>query len=309
MSNTLSVVIPVYKSEKHIIELNERLIIVLEKISEAYEIIYVNDDSPDGSWELIEQISNKNKKVKGLSFSRNFGQHYAITAGLEYAQYDNIVVMDCDLQDPPEEIFKLIKYRLDGYDIVLARREDRGDGSLKKLSSRIYYKILGYLTGTSQNKDVGNFGVYSRQVIQEILKMGDYYRYLPTMTQWVGFKKIEVQVEHNYRKHDKTSYTFSKLFKLGVDNIISFSDKPMILSIRLGIFVIIFAFVMGFYVLYKYYSGQITELGYSSLILSIWFLSGILILIIGVIGLYIAKSFETVKRRPKYIIRNTLNVD
>ena len=307
--NSISIVIPIYKNELHISELISRIKASIESITKIYEIILVIDGSPDESLSLIKKIAEKENRIKVINFSRNFGQHYAITAGLEFAKFQSIIIMDGDLQDQPEAIIDLYAKKLEGFDIVLAKRVARKDKFIKRITSKIFYIVLGYLTNTKQNAEVGNFGVYDRKVVLAILSMRDYFRYLPTQTQWVGFNRTEIEVHHEYRLKDASSYSYKKLFNLAFDTIISYSDKPLRLTIKLGLTIFISSFIFAIYILHQYFKGYITELGYASLILSIWVLGGLIIFTLGVIGVYVSKMFETVKDRPKYIINDTMNFD
>lgn len=305
----ISVVSPVYKGEKLVSKLVEQIIYSVSKITENYEIILIEDGSPDKSWDAIVKECKLNTKVKGIKLSRNFGQHYAITSGLKNAKGEWIVVMDCDLQDNPSEIPRLYEKTKEGNQIVLAQRKQRSDKFLKRLSSKVFYKLFSYLTDTKQDASVANFGVYNRNVINSILDMGDYYRYFPTLVQWVGYSKSYVPVHHQERDSGVSSYSISKLIKLAFDNIIAFSDKPLRLTIRIGLLVLFTAVAFGIYNIYKYFVGEITELGYASIILSIWFLAGIIILLLGIIGLYLGKTFETLKQRPAFIEEKKINLN
>jgi len=298
----ISSVIPVYKAEPIIDELVERLILSMESITSDFEIILVDDCGPDNSWQKIEENCRKDSRVRGIKLSRNFGQHYAISAGLDNALGDWIVVMDCDLQDQPEEIIKLYSKIQEGYDIVLAERFERKDSFLKRLGSSIFYKFLSYLTGNKQDASVANFGMYSKKVITAICSMKETIRYFPTMVNWVGFKKTTVAVNHAERKIGSSSYNLKKLLNLGVDIILAYSDKPLRLTIKLGLLVSSLSFITGLFYIVKWLSGGIKVLGYTSLILAICFFSGCIIAILGIVGLYIGKIFEGVKNRPHYII-------
>lgn len=304
----ISIVIPVYLGEKFLEELVERLEKTLEKIDKSYEILMVNDASPDKSEAIIQRLCKAKKQVKGIIFSRNFGQHYAIHAGLEHSRGHWVVVMDCDLQDKPEEIEHLFKKAAEGFDIVLAQRFERKDLAFKRLSSKIFYKIFGYLTDTEQDSSIANFGIYHRKVIDAILSMKDHIRYFPAMVQWVGFSKTKIQVQHQQRV-GKSSYTLSKLLNLAFDNIIAFSDKPLRIVTKFGIMVSAIAGLMGCYYLYLYLMGEIVVLGFVSLIISIWLLSGIIIFTLGVLGIYLGKTFERVKNRPLYLIQTKINLE
>jgi polyisoprenyl-phosphate glycosyltransferase len=305
----IAVVVPVYGCKTQLAELYIRLKAVLGNISEDFEIILVNDNCPYMSWETIIELCKKDIRVKGINLSRNFGQHYAITAGLEHSKSEWVVVMDCDLQDQPEEIVSLYNKALEGFDIVLARRNQRKDGFLKKITSKLFYKTLSYLTSTEQDSAIGNFGIYHRKVIDAVCSMGDSMKYFPTMVRWVGFKHTAIDIEHEARLSGKSAYSFMKLLRLSLDVILSFSDKPLRLIVKLGMFISGISIVSAVYFLIKYILGYIHVLGWTSLIISIWFLSGIIIFLIGMLGLYISKTFENSKNRPKYIVKDYINFD
>lgn len=298
----LSIVSPVYRAEQILDELVDRIEKAVLEITDDYEIILVEDAGPDNSWAKIEEIAAKRPCVKGIKLSRNFGQHYAISAGIDYCNGDWVVVMDCDLQDQPEEIHKMILEANKGYDIVYGRRYQRKDTFLKKTSSRIFHKVLSYLTGLDFDPTVANFGVYSKKVIANLKHIQDKIRFFPTMIKWVGFKSSSVNIEHASRAEGKTTYSFKKLTKLALDIILANSDKPMRLTVRLGFYVASFAILFGIYVFLRAIFFGFAVTGYASIIFSIWFLSGLILATLGIVGLYIGKIFEGVKNRPVYII-------
>jgi len=304
----ISVVIPVYKCEKCLVELCKRLKQALGKLNKEFEIIFINDASPDNAWQVITELGEKDKRVTGICLSRNFGQHYAIAAGLERVSGEWIVVMDCDLQDQPEEIINLHQKAMEGYDIVLAQRINRKDIWFKKIISKIFYKVLGYLTKTKQDSKVANFGVFNKKVIQVILNMKDSIRYFPTMVRWVGFKTIQISVSHAPRENGSSSYTIRMMLKLGINTVLSFSEKPLVLVAIFGLIISAFSFIIGIVYIIKYFLGDIEVLGFATIIISISFLSGMIILVLGIIGLYIGKIFENVKNRPTYIISESINL-
>lgn len=303
----ISIISPVYKGENLVRELVSRCKAAVQSITPDFEIILVEDGSPDNSWAEIAAVCESEPSVKGVKLSRNFGQHYAITAGLKLASGDWIVVMDCDLQDQPEEIIRLYQKAQQGFDIVFAQRKNRMDGFLKKLSSKLFYWVLGYLTETKQDSTIANFGIYSRQVIQSVLSMNDYIRYFPTMVQWVGFSKAKVDVSHSARKEGKSSYTWGALIRLATRNIIGFSDKPLRLTVTFGMWMSLLSLLTGAAYLFFYLTGHITVIGYTSIIISITFLSGLIIMTLGIIGTYLGRTFEQVKQRPTYIIHKLVN--
>lgn len=303
----IGVVIPVYGCKIQLIELYLRLKEVLSGISEDFEIIMVNDKCPQDSWTAIVDLCKRDKRVKGINLSRNFGQHYAITAGLKNSNSEWVVVMDCDLQDRPEEIPALYYKALEGYDVVLGRRLERKDNFIKRSLSKLFYKFLSYLTETEQDSTIGNFGIYNKKVIEAVCSMGDHIRYFPTMVKWVGFNQTSIKIDHAKREQGKSSYSFHRLLLLSLDVMISFSDKPMKLVVKLGLTISLTSLIFALYTIVKYFAGDIKIMGWTSLIISIWFLSGIIVFILGIIGLYLGKTFEKVKDRPSYIIKDYLN--
>jgi polyisoprenyl-phosphate glycosyltransferase len=298
----ISIILPVYGCKTSLFELYFRLKNTLETINSDFEIIMVNDASPDGAWETIVELTKKDKRVKGINLSRNFGQHFAITAGLDHCNGEWIVVLDCDLQDQPEEIVRLYNEALKGYQIVYAQRSQRKDKFIKRVSSRLFYAIFSYLTNTNQDPTIANFGIYHKIVIDSILNMRDSHRYFPTLVRWVGFNCMKVKVAHAERVDGKSSYSFKMLIRLAIDNILTFSDKPLRLVVKFGFLISSLALIFAIYNLILFFNNKILVPGYTSLIISIWFLSGLIILVLGVVGLYIGKTFDTVKDRPKYII-------
>lgn len=305
----ISVVSPVYKAETIVDELVRQLVAVLPQLTDDYEILLVEDHSPDSSWQKITENCAKNPKVKGIKLSRNFGQHHAITAGLDAAKGDWVIVMDCDLQDSPHEIPALYKKALEGYDIVYARRAVRQDSFLKRLSSRFYVKVFNWLSGTKLDPAIANFGIYNRKVIKAVNTMREPMRAFVPMVQWTGFNSTAIDVTHQPRYEGKTSYSWSKLINLAMDIAVSFSDKPLRLTVKLGLIISGAAILFAIYNIVKYALGIIQQPGFTSLILSIWLLSGLIIFSLGIVGFYISKVFEGVKQRPLYIVDEHINFD
>lgn len=302
----ISIVSPVYLAEQLVEELVTQLETELAKITHNYEIILIDDRSPDDSWAAIKKACALNSKAVGIRLSRNFGQHYAISAGLARAKGEWVVVMDCDLQDQPSEISKLFSEAKKGYDIVLARRTIRQDGLFKRLSSKLFYRVLGYLTGTEQDAAIANFGIYNQKVISAINSMPETIRYFPTMVRWVGFNATKLDVSHAERHSGDTSYSIKKLLNLALDICLANSDKPIRLAVKLGFFVSMTGFIFACYIAIKALRGEIQVLGYASLLVSMWILSGLIIFIVGIVGLYVGKSFECIKNRPAFIVDEVL---
>ncbi|MFC9711216.1 glycosyltransferase family 2 protein [Paenibacillus sp. NPDC056933] len=299
----ISVVIPIYNNSPFIAELYSRLKISLEVITKKFEIIFVNDSSKDNSWNLIKGIVDLDERVKGINFSKNFGQHYAITAGLDLSRGDWIVVMDGDLQDKPEEILKMYEKALEGYDIVQGRRVNRQDSFLKKLSSRLFYGLFSYLTETRQDEAIANFGVYHRRVIDVIISMRESLRFFPVMVRWSGFISTSVEIEHGKREQGESGYSLKKLIRLSLNTIISFSDKPLRLTVKLGFIISFLSFLYALYIILEALLGITSIQGWASLIASIWMVGGFLIFVLGIVGLYVSRIFDETKKRPIYIVR------
>lgn len=298
----LSIISPVYRAEQTLESLVLRIKNAVNTLNAEFEIILVEDASPDRSWDEIERLAKLHPEVVGIKLSRNFGQHYAITAGLDHAKGDWVVVMDCDLQDRPEEIPQLLAKAEEGYDVVLARRANRQDGFFKRLSSRLFYRTLAWLTGSRQDETVANFGIYHRNVIHEIREMRESIRYFPTMVRWVGFRQTTLDVVHAANGERGSSYNFKRLFNLALDIILAYSDKPIRLTVKLGLLVALTGFIFALYTLVQYLQGDIIVAGYASLIISLWVLTGFILMTLGVVGLYVGKTFEGVKNRPIYIV-------
>jgi len=297
-----SVVSPVYRGEESVGPLVDRVRAVLEKITPEFEIILVDDRSPDASWARISECVALDPRVRGLRLSRNFGQHYAITAGLDACAGEWVCVLDCDLQDLPEEIPRLYARALEGFEVVVGRRTDRVDGFTRRVVSYGFYRLLEALSGTHQDPAIANFGLYHRKVIQAVLAMREKIRFFPTMVAWVGFRRATVDVAHGQRVFGESSYNYRKLLELGLDIILSYSDRPLRFIIRVGLAISVLSSLMVIRVVQLYFLGRITVLGYTSLIVTFWFFSGLTISMLGVLGLYLGKIFDSVKGRPLYLV-------
>lgn len=304
----ISVVSPVYGCASCIRELCNRLGAALSSMGESYEIVLVDDASPDGAWAALRALCAENPHIKAIALSRNFGQHYAIAAGLEHARGDWVVVLDCDLQDRPEEIPALYAKAREGYDVVFAAREERQDGWLKRNASRAFIAMLNWLSGGSYDYRTANFGIYARQVIDSVRSMGDQSRFFPAMVRWTGFNATSVPVRHDTRADGASSYSLRKLMHLALEIVLSHSDKPLRLVAALGIIVSLIALGMATFSVFRYVHGDVSVAGYTSVIASMWLLAGITLFCMGVIGLYVGRVFEAVKQRPVYIVRERINL-
>lgn len=309
---TISVVSPIYKGEKMLDSLVGRNIAVLQQmiadsLISDYEIILVNDASPDNSWEKMKEICAKDIHVKGINLSRNFGQHYAITAGLSNVSGDWIVVMDCDLQDRPEEIPNLYKKAQEGYDTVFAEIMERDDRFMKKFTSRVFSYLFAYFTDSPVGKKTNNFGIYHRKVIDAVLSMGDYNRCFPVEVRWVGFNIGYHPVNKDAREEGTSGYTWSKLFAFAFDNIIAFSNKPLRMAMQFGFFIVFLSLLFALYYFIMYLKGGISVSGFTTLIISLWMIAGIIISLIGMVGIYLGRVFDKVKNRPYFIVKEKIN--
>ena len=297
----LSVVSPVYHGEKMLEELVARIHAAIRPLTQDYEIVLVNDCSPDNSWEKIREICAKDKLVKGINLSRNFGQPYAITAGLTYAKGDYVAVIDCDLQNKPEDLPAMYKKALEGYDVVSARRVVREDTFLKRLSSAVFHKAYDFLSGFETDKAVAEFGIYSQKIVKVYCNIPEYSRSFVELIHTLGFRKSTVDVLHDHRAEGKSSYNLRRLLRL--------SNRPLHLAVTLGFIMSAVSFLMAIYNIFAKFLGLNEVEGYTSTIFSIWFVGGLLLLMMGIMGLYIGKIFDQVKGRPVFIVQETINED
>jgi glycosyltransferase involved in cell wall biosynthesis len=303
----ISIVSPVYRAEALVDKLVERIINSVSKLTDSYEIILIEDCGPDNSWKKIQENCNKYSVVRGVKLSRNYGQQHAIQAGLDASSGKYIITMDCDLQDQPEEIEKLLDKAKKGYEIVVASRKNRQDDFFKKFLSRIFYATLGYLTETKQDRSVANFVCYHRCAVEAMARVKDHNRYYPMLQQLIGFNYSKVEIEHAEREDGKSSYSFSKRLRLAMDTILTFSDKPLRLTVKFGVLLSFFSICLAITMVVLYVFSDVEAEGWASLALLLSFFSGIIISVLGMVGLYVGRTFESVKHRPTYIIHEKIN--
>jgi glycosyltransferase involved in cell wall biosynthesis len=301
----LSVVIPAYRSEDCIRELADRLASAVSKITQNYEILFVEDAGGDHSWNIICELAAHDSRIRGLQFCRNFGQHYALTAGIDHARGDWIVTMDCDLQDPPEAIEKLYEKALQGHDVVLARRIGRDDQKWDALTSILFYRVFDYLTDTQSDPTVGAFRIFSRRVRDTLVGMREQSRFFGGLMHWMGFPTATVDVLRTPRFAGKSTYTFRKRMALALPAIVAFSNKPLYLVVKAGFVIALFAFVAGVVFAVRQLVYKIPVEGWTSVIVSLYFLGGIIISTLGVVGIYVGKTFDQTKGRPLYIVHRS----
>lgn len=304
----ISVISPVYGAPTLIKELVRQIESAVETFTADYEIILVEDHSPDDSREIITDICRTDKKVKGVFLSRNFGQQYALNAGFDMSSGDYVVTLDCDLQNPPSEIPHLYNKVREGYDIVFASRQNRPDSFFMTQGSRLFNRLMGFLTDTHQDESLAEFAIYRRKVVDAMSLMGDYRRYYPLMNQWVGFKSTKLEVNHDERTDGKeSSYTMRKRIELAVTTAVSFSTKSLRLIVYFGIMITLLAIVLAVFLVVKTIVTGIDVSGWVTLFVSMWFIAGIMIMVMGIIAVYIGNIFDEVKKRPSYIIDEKLN--
>jgi dolichol-phosphate mannosyltransferase len=308
MSLMISVVAPAYRCGSCLKELHRRLCLTLEQLTPDFEVIFVNDASPDDDWQVISELAAADTRVKGINLSRNFGQHYAISAGIDHARGEWVVVMDADLQDQPEEIARLFAKAREGYDVVFATRGNRRDPFLKKLYSRVFTRIINALSGLRVAEGMSNFSIFSRQVADEFRAMRERARSFGLLMLWLGFRVGYIEVVHSTRYAGTTSYTFLKALRFALDSIVSQSDQPLRLSIKLGFLTSALSASYAGWLAIRYYIHGVSVAGWTSVMVSLFFLTGVLLADLGIIGLYLGKVFDEAKRRPLYIVRERRNI-
>ena len=305
----LSIVVPSYFEEDNLQKLYDELINTLESTNMNFEVILVDDGSTDKTWRKIQELNLKDPRIKGLQFSKNFGHQYALLAGLNFAKGNAIITMDADLQHPPEFILQLIKAWEEGFKIVNTKRIDNKKISyLKKLTSKVYYKIFSFLSGVDIDPGMADFRLLDRQVVDEILKFGESGLFLRGLISWLGYPQTAIEYQAANRFAGTTKYTFKKMFKFALDGISSFSLVPLRLGIILGVFTSVLAFIELIYVVsVRVFSDSVIP-GWASGLGVVSFLFGVLFIIIGILGEYIGYILIETKRRPRFIINEKIGV-
>ncbi len=301
----LSIVAPAYNEAENIDEFYSRILESTKDLNLDIEIIYVNDGSLDKTIDVIYKQKENNDHITAIDLSRNFGKEIALTAGLDYSSGDAVVVIDTDLQDPPELIPKLVENWNDGYDVVNAKRIKReGESSLKKITSYIYYRVLFRLSDISIPKDIGDFRLLDRKALDALLKLREKHRYMKGLFVWVGFKQKEIEYEREARFKGKTKLNLLSLFNLAFDGLTSFSIMPLRLASIIGFLSAVTGFLYGATIVIKTIFFHEPVAGFTSLVVLITFFGGIQLLSIGIIGEYIGRIFNETKNRPLYVVKN-----
>lgn len=304
----ISIVVPVYGCREGLLELHKRLTSVIKNITSEYEIIFVDDCCPQKSWIIIKRLCLDDHHVKGIELARNFGQMKAILAGLDNSQGDLIIVMDCDLQDRPEDIPALYSKLQEGYDIVFARRLMRNESYLKTYFAKTFYKLYNFATDGFYDDSLCNFSISKRRVIEEYCSMREQHRAFVMYIKWLGFRQGYVDIIRDERFSGISSYTFMKKVNMALELLTSQSDKILRITVGTGFGITFFSFLSILVNIYNYFTSNIT-VGWTSIISTICLFGGIIITLIGIVGIYVGNIFIQVKNRPLYVIRNFLNED
>ncbi|KZL93989.1 glycosyltransferase family 2 protein [Clostridium magnum] len=298
-----SIVVPLYNEELVIKETYKRLKKVMETTGEAYEIIFVNDGSKDRTLEMVKDICNKDKNIKLISFSKNFGHQIAITAGMNNSNGKAAIVIDADLQDPPEIILKMIEKWKEGYDVVYGKRlSRRGETFFKKVTAKAFYRTLRVMTDVDIPVDTGDFRLIDRKVCEALKRVPERNRYVRGIISWLGFKQTGVEFAREERFAGETKYPLKKMIKFASDAIISFSYKPLRLAIIIGFSISIFSFLYLIVIVFKKLFVNDAIHGWTSIVALSLFFNGLVLIMLGIIGEYIGRIYDEVKGRPLYII-------
>jgi len=299
-----SFVIPVFNEHETLFELKNRMVALLKELDGPAEVVLIDDGSNDDSLKIITQLHRDDPRFKVIALSRNFGHQIAVTAGLDHASGQAIIVLDADLQDPPEIVFEMIKRWKEGYEIVYAiRQERRGESWFKKISAAIFYRLLIRLTDIRIPTDVGDFRLVDRQALEAFNQLREHGRYIRGMFSWVGFRQIGVSYTRAERFAGQTKYPFRKMIKLAIDGILSFSNAPLRMTLNLGFLISGMSFLIGLVSIVLKIFDVYTISGWASLIVVFTFLGGTQLVVIGIIGEYVGRIYDEVRQRPLYLIR------
>ena len=304
----LSVIIPIYNEESNLDELHQRLVRVLEamELAGGFELIFINDGSRDQSLHLLLALAARDERVRYIDLSRNFGHQIAVTAGLDRAAGDAVVIIDADLQDPPELIPLLRDKMREGYEVVPAKRRSRqGDSVAKKLTARLFYRLLASITHISIPVDTGDFRIISRKVVEGLRLMPEQNKFIRGQISWIGYRQTFIEYDRAERAGGETGYTYRKMMRLALDGITAFSDVPLKVATITGFLVSGVAFLVGMYTLYARFFTHDYQPGWPSLMVSVLFLGGVQLISVGIIGEYMARLSANVRQRPLYLVSDT----
>jgi polyisoprenyl-phosphate glycosyltransferase len=301
-----SIVIPVYNEAETLAALYERLTLVLARLDGAAEVIFVDDGSRDSSLAQMLEMARRDSRFKVLQLSRNFGHQAALTAGLDFAAGNAVIVMDADLQDPPEVALQMAERWRDGFDVVYAvRRRRAGENWFKRATAAAFYRLLRGLTDVEMPVDAGDFRLVDRKALEAYKTMREHDRFVRGMFSWVGFNQVGIPYDRDERVAGETKYPLRKMLAFAVDGIVSFSNAPLRVALALGLMVATLSFCSGFVALGLKLGGAFTVPGWTSVIFVTSFLGGVQLIVLGVVGEYVGKTYNETKRRPLYIVRDT----
>ncbi len=303
----ISTVVPIYNEQANLPELRRRLAAALDATGHAWEIVFVNDGSADASAALLRSFVEQDERIRAVELSRNFGHQPAITAGIHAARGDCVVLIDGDLQDPPEVIPAMVEQWEAGHAVVLGERRSRADGGLRGLGFRLFYPLMRRVTDLPSEIDAGIFGLMDRTVVDEFNRLPERNRFIPGLRSWLGFKQTGVPYDRQDRAAGKPKQTLRRLLRYAMDGMISFSFKPLRAATWLGFVVSIVAFLLGVYYFVDFFaSGKEPGSGFTTIILCVLFLGGIQLITIGILGEYVGRIYEEVKQRPLYVVKERI---
>jgi dolichol-phosphate mannosyltransferase len=303
VSTTYSLVIPIYNEQETLPELGRRVLALLDRLDGSAEVVLVDDGSRDASWGLIVELTQRDARFKALQFSRNFGHQIAITAGMDFARGDAVIVMDADLQDPPEVVLEMVARWREGYEVVYAVRDERsGETAFKRYTAAAFYRLFQRMTDIDVPADVGDFRLVDRRALEAFKVLRENNRYVRGMFSWIGFRQIGVHYVREPRYAGSTKYPLRKMLKFASDGVISFSNAPLRLALQLGFLVSAASFVFAIAAAVAKFAGFYHVSGLASLAVAVSFLGGVQLVVLGVLGEYIARIHEEVKDRPLYVV-------
>ncbi len=305
-----SIIVPVYNEEETLGELSQSLLTLLDELNDSAEVIMIDDGSTDRSYSMMLEFHRQDPRFKIIHFSRNFGHQIAITAGMDMSGGDAVIIMDADLQDPPGVVLEMVKKWREGYDIVYGKREYRAKETFFKLgTAMLFYRLMNKLSNIDIPVNVGDFRLVDRKAVEVMRSMKESHRFVRGMFSWMGFKQIAVPYRREGRFAGKTKYSLVKMFALAVDGIISFSSAPLRMVLNLGLLVSLVSMIAGIVIIVLKLTGGYTVTGWTSLIVSIFFLGGLQLFVMGIIGEYLGRVFVEVKRRPLYVVRELHGIE
>jgi dolichol-phosphate mannosyltransferase len=305
----ISVVAPILNEETLIGEFIKRVTVQLNKINSDYEVIIIDDGSTDNSWSQIQIAAKDDQKIVGIKLSKNFGHHYAITAGLHNSKGEWVIVMDSDLQDRPEVIPELLDKAQEGFDVVFVSRQQRPESFVYKLGQRLFYASLRFLSGIDFDSKQANFSIINRKVVEAFKKFPENARFYGSTIKWLGFSRASINAAHGLRFSGRPSYTIKKRITLALDIILSFSDRPLRFAIGLGLLMSAVSVLFSLWIFIGAINWGFSVTGWPSLIVSIFFTGGVILIVLGIIGIYLGRIFREVKARPLYVVSESLNIE